>query len=322
MQALLYTDLPGVPLLNRGKVRDIYDLGDRLLIVASDRISAFDVVMPNGIPDKGKILTGLSLFWFDLLARIAPNHLLETDVARYPDPLPRFADQLAGRSMVVTKARVMPIECVVRGYLAGGGWKEYQQSGAICGIGLPPGLAESAQLPEPIFTPSTKASSGHDINITPAQAADMVGDEVFHGLRDRSLAIYRAAADYAREHGIIIADTKFEFGQRLGAASSQAGVGAAQSGDRAQESGDGVPELLLIDEVLTPDSSRFWDAAIYRPGASQDSFDKQYVRDYLETLDWNKEPPAPELPPDVVARTREKYLEAYRRLVGKELNLK
>ena len=312
--ALLHTELPGVSLLNRGKVRDIYDLEDRLLIVATDRISAFDVVMPNGIPDKGKILTGLSLFWFDLLADIAPNHLLETDVARYPDPLPRYRDQLVGRSMVVTKARVMPIECVVRGYLAGSGWKDYRQTGAICGIALPPGLEESARLPEPVFTPSTKAASGHDMNITPAQAADMVGDELFHELRDRSLAIYRAAADYARERGIIIADTKFEFGQRVGATSAEVGTGAARSGDHA-------PGLLLIDEVLTPDSSRFWDAAIYRPGVSQDSFDKQYVRDYLETLDWNKEPPAPELPPEVVAGTREKYLEAYHRLVGRELNL-
>jgi len=312
--ALLYTDLPGVPLFNRGKVRDIYDLGERLLIIATDRISAFDVVMPNGIPDKGKILTALSLFWFDLLADVTPNHLLETDVARYPDPLPRYGDQLAGRSMLVTKARVLPVECVVRGYLAGSGWKDYRSTGSICGIGLPPGLEESAQLPEPIFTPATKAASGHDENITPARAADMVGEELFHRLRDQSLMIYGVAAQYARERGIIIADTKFEFGRCLGAASSEVAIGSARSGDRA-------PELLLIDEVLTPDSSRFWDAAIYRLGASQDSFDKQYVRDYLETLDWNKEPPAPELPPEVVARTREKYLEAYRRLVGEELNL-
>jgi len=299
--ALLYTDLPDVALFNRGKVRDIYDLGERLLIVATDRISAFDVVMPNGIPDKGKILTALSLFWFELLGDMAPNHLVESDVASYPQPLPRYREQLAGRSMLVTKARVLPVECVVRGYLAGGGWKDYQRTGAICGIALPPGLEESAQLPEPIFTPSTKAASGHDENITPTQAAAMVGEELFHRLRDQSLALYGAAADCARQCGIIIADTKFEFGLRPTEADDD--------------------QLLLIDEVLTPDSSRFWDAADYRPGVRQDSFDKQYVRDYLETLDWNKEPPAPALPPEVVARTREKYLEAYRRLVGAELDL-
>ena len=309
-EALLYTSLPGVPLFNRGKVRDVYDLGDSLLIVASDRISAFDVVMPNGIPDKGKILTALSLFWFRLLGDITPHHLLETDVARYPDSLSRYRDQLVGRSMVVTKARVLPVECVVRGYLAGSGWKDYRATGGICGIPLPPGLEESAQLPEPIFTPSTKAVSGHDENITPARAADIVGDEVFHKLRDQSLTIYRAAADYARERGVIIADTKFEFGVCEGH-SGRLKTGGAQAGS----------EILLIDEVLTPDSSRFWDGAEYRPGTSQDSFDKQYVRDYLETLAWNKEPPAPELPPEVVARTRDKYLEAYRRLVGEELDV-
>jgi len=309
-KALLHTSLPGVPLFNRGKVRDVYDLGDSLLIVASDRISAFDVVMPNGIPDKGKILTALSLFWFRLLGDITPHHLLETDVARYPDPLPRYRDQLVGRSMVVTKATVLPVECVVRGYLAGSGWKDYRATGGICGIPLPAGLEESSQLPEPIFTPSTKAVSGHDENITPARAADMVGDEVFHKLRDQSLTIYRAAADYARQRGVIIADTKFEFGVCEG------------HSDRLKTGGaEGGSEILLIDEVLTPDSSRFWDAAEYRPGTSQDSFDKQYVRDYLETLAWNKEPPAPELPPEVVARTREKYLEAYRRLVGEELDV-
>ena len=300
-EALRYTDLPGVLLFNRGKVRDIYDLGDNLLIVATDRISAFDVVMPNGIPDKGKILTALSLFWFELLGDITAHHVVDTDVARYPDPLPQHRDQLAGRSMLVTKARVLPIECVVRGYLAGSGWKEYRQTGSICGIALPPGLEESAQLPEPIFTPATKAESGHDENISPARAADMVGEELFHRVRERSLALYQAAADCARERGIIIADTKFEFGVL----------------DSPAEGAD----ILLVDEVLTPDSSRFWDVADYRPGTSQDSFDKQYVRDYLETLDWDKQPPAPELPPQVVARTREKYLQAYRRLVGEELDL-
>ena len=295
-EALLYTNLPGVALFNRGKVRDIYDLGEYLVIVATDRISAFDVVMPNGIPDKGKILTALSLFWFELLGGITPHHLAETDPGRYPDPLPEHADQLAGRSMLVVKARVLPIECVVRGYLAGSGWKEYRERGSVCGIDLPPGLQESGQLPELIFTPATKAASGHDENITPAKAADMVGEEVFHEVRDRSLAIYSFAADYARERGIIIADTKFEFGRR-------------------------GEDILLIDEVLTPDSSRLWDLAEYHPGRSQDSFDKQYVRDYLETLDWNKEPPAPELPAEVVARTHAKYLEAYRRLVGHDLEL-
>jgi phosphoribosylaminoimidazole-succinocarboxamide synthase len=306
-QALLKTSLPGVALFNRGKVRDIYDLGERLLIVATDRISAFDVVMPNGIPGKGKILTALSLFWFDLLRDIAPNHLLAGDVAHYPQPLPRYRDQLEGRSMLVVKARVLPIECVVRGYLAGSGWKEYRQTGGICGIELPVGLRESAQLPEPIFTPATKAASGHDLNISPARAADMIGDALFHKLRDLSLALYRTAAAYALERGIVIADTKFEFGlpHATAAAGDDPAAGAAP---------------LLIDEVLTPDSSRFWDAADYRVGQPQDSFDKQYVRDYLETLAWNKEPPAPDLPPEVVARTREKYLEAYRRLVGRDLD--
>jgi len=311
-EALLYTNLPGVALFNRGKVRDIYDLGEYLVIVATDRISAFDVVMPNGIPDKGKILTALSLFWFELLGGIARHHLVETDPGRFPDPLPEHADQLAGRSMLVVKARVLPIECVVRGYLAGSGWKEYRERGSVCGIDLPPGLQESGQLPGLIFTPATKAASGHDENIAPAKAADMVGEEVFHEVRDRSLAIYSFAANYARERGIIIADTKFEFG--LGARTSDRACSIATPKEVA-------PNLLLIDEVLTPDSSRFWDLAEYHPGRSQDSFDKQYVRDYLETLDWNKEPPAPELPPEVVARTRAKYLEAYRRLVGHDLEL-
>jgi len=314
-KALLETNLPGVALFNRGKVRDIYDLGDRLLIVATDRISAFDVIMPNGIPGKGKVLTALSLFWFDLLRDLAPNHLLASDVACYPEPLPRCRDQLEGRSMLVTKARVLPIECVVRGYLAGSGWKDYRQTGGICGIALPAGLQESAQLPEAIFTPATKAASGHDLNISPTQAADMVGEELFHKLRDLSLALYRTAGAYALERGIIIADTKFEFG--LPDATAQDACGAPPTDGGAATDG----EPLLIDEVLTPDSSRFWDAADYRVGQSQDSFDKQYVRDYLETLAWNKEPPAPKLPPEVVARTREKYLQAYRRLVGEDLDL-
>jgi phosphoribosylaminoimidazole-succinocarboxamide synthase len=302
-EALLHTSLPEVPLLNRGKIRDIYDVGEHLLIVASDRISAFDVVMPNGIPDKGKILTALSLFWFDLLCDVTPNHVIETDVARFPEPLPRYADQLAGRSMLVVKAEVLPVECLVRGYavLGGAGWKEYHEQGTISGIALPPDLVEAQRLAESIFTPTTKAQSGHDENITLSQAAGMVGEELLHEIRDRSLAIYRCAGEYARERGIIIADTKFEFGLR--------------------RSGGGPADLLLIDEVLTPDSSRFWDMAAYQPGRDQDSFDKQYLREYLKALGWNKEPPAPELPPVVVARTREKYLEAYRRLVGKELTV-
>jgi phosphoribosylaminoimidazole-succinocarboxamide synthase len=302
-EALLYTSLPEVPLFNRGKVRDIYDLGDRLLIVASDRISAFDVVMPNGIPDKGKVLTALSLFWFRLLGDIVPNHVLETDVARYPDPLPKYRNQLDGRSMVVVKAEVVPVECLVRGYvvLAGAGWKEYHEKGTISGIALPRGLVEAQQLDEPIFTPTTKATTGHDENITPSQAIEIVGEALFHEIRHRTLAIYRFASDYARQRGIIIADTKFEFGVRNG--------------------GRGAADLLLIDEALTPDSSRFWDLANYQPGRSQESFDKQYVREYLNTLNWNRQPPAPELPPEVVARTRDKYLEAYRRLVGEELQL-
>jgi phosphoribosylaminoimidazole-succinocarboxamide synthase len=301
-QALLYTDLPGVPLLRRGKIRDIYDVGEQLLIVASDRISAFDIVMPNGIPDKGKILTALSLFWFDLLRDVTPNHVIETDVARFPEPLPNYADQLAGRSMLVVKAHVLPVECMARGYvvvLSGAGWQEYHERGTISGIPLPPDLAEAQQLADPIFTPTTKAQTGHDENITLPQAAEIVGEDLLNEIRDRSLAIYRRAGEYARERGMIIADTKFEFGTRKA---------------------DGGPaDVLLIDEVLTPDSSRFWDMAAYQPGRVQDSFDKQPLREYLRGLGWNMEPPAPELPPAVVAQTRDKYLEAYRRLVGEEL---
>jgi len=300
-QALLYTDLPGVRLLNRGKIRDIYDLGEQLLIVASDRISAFDVVMPNGIPDKGKILTALSLFWFDLLLHVTPNHVIETDVTRFPEPLPQYADQLAGRSMLVVKAQVLPVECLVRGYvvLSGAGWQEYHERGTISGIALPADLMEAQQLAEPIFTPTTKAQTGHDENITLSQATEMIGEALLHEIRDRTLAIYRRASDYARERGMIIADIKFEFGTRT--------------------RGGGPADVLLIDEVLTPDSSRFWDMAAYQLGRVQDSFDKQPLRDYLRSLGWNREPPAPELPPAVVAQAREKYLEAYRRLVGKEL---
>ncbi len=298
---LLRSNLPGIPLVNRGKVRDVYAIDDqRLLFVASDRLSAFDVVMPNGIPDKGRILTQISLFWFQRLrdmirSFVVRTHLISANAGVYPNQLKPFHDQLDGRSMLVRKLKIVPIECIVRGYLSGSGWKDYQQTGTICGIKLPEGLRESDKLPEPIFTPSTKAESGHDINISPAQAATIVGERLAGQLADYSLALYKAAADYARMRGIIIADTKFEFG--------------------LDEGGN----LVLADEVLTPDSSRFWDVETYQPGRPQDSFDKQFVRDYLETLDWNKEPPGPELPEEVVLKTREKYLEAYSRLTGKTL---
>ena len=291
---ILETNLPGIKLLSRGKVRDIYEVGDELLIVATDRISAFDYILPTGIPRKGEVLTQLSLFWFDFLKDVVPTHIITADVDAYPEPLPQFRDQLAGRSMLVTRAEMLPIECVARGYLAGSGWKDYQRTGAVCGVELPPGLQESSQLPEPIFTPATKATSGHDINISFEEAAGMVGRDVAEKVRDLTLDIYSRAAEYARERGIIIADTKFEFGFVDG-------------------------ELVLADEVLTPDSSRFWPADEYEPGRPQRSFDKQYVRDYLESVHWDKKPPAPALPPEVARNTSEKYLEAYRRLSGKEL---
>ena len=294
-QALLQSDLPFPA--RRGKVRDVYDLGERLLIVATDRISAFDYVMPNGIPDKGRILTALSLFWFDKLAGRFENHLLESDVSHYPTELRRFEPQLRGRSMLVRKARVIPIECVARGYLAGSGWKEYRQTGTVCGVRLPPGLRQCDRLPEPIFTPATKEESGHDVNIDFAEAARRVGANVAESLRSRTLEIYRGAAAYAESRGVIIADTKFEFGQLH----------------------DG--RLILVDEVLTPDSSRFWPADEYQPGRDQPSFDKQFVRNYLEGLDWDKTPPAPPLPPDVVEGTRQRYLEAYEKLTGRKLPL-
>jgi phosphoribosylaminoimidazole-succinocarboxamide synthase len=293
-EPILQLDLPGVKKLRSGKVRDIFDLGDALLLVASDRISAFDVIMPNGIPRKGEVLTQISHFWFEKCASLVPNHLL----ARANDPLPKnlqpFADQLARRSMIVKKAKPLAIECIVRGYLSGSGWKEYKQAQTVCGINLPAGLTESAELPEPIFTPSTKAEAGHDENISFAQAQKIVGADLAAQARDLSLKIYRAGRDYARQRGIIIADTKFEFGLSDG-------------------------ELILIDEVMTPDSSRFWPADQYQPGRGQPSFDKQFVRDYLETLDWNKIPPGPKLPDDVVAKTSAKYLEAYEKLTGKKL---
>ncbi|RKY64042.1 MAG: phosphoribosylaminoimidazolesuccinocarboxamide synthase [Candidatus Latescibacterota bacterium] len=291
MDALTTVQLPGVPKFSSGKVREIFDLGDELLIVATDRISAFDCVLPTGIPDKGKVLTALSVFWFRFLEDLTEHHLITADVEEFPPSLRQFRDLLDGRSMLVRKAERIDVECVVRGYLAGSGWREYKSSGSVCGILLPEGLREADRLPEPIFTPATKASSGHDENITFGRVADMVGEELAEKLRDRSIALYEKARRYAEERGIIVADTKFEFGLRDG-------------------------KLILIDEVLTPDSSRFWPKERYSPGRSQESFDKQYVRDYLESLDWDKDPPAPPLSEDVVRRTREKYVEAYRRLVG------
>jgi len=293
-EPLLQVELPGLQKLKSGKVRDIFDLGEHLLFVASDRISAFDVIMPNGIPRKGEVLTQISYFWFAQTESFQANHI----VSRPGDPLPPalqpFASKLARRSMLVKKAQPLAIECVVRGYLAGSGWKEYRQQQTVCGIKLPPGLKESSELPEPIFTPATKAETGHDENISFEKAAQIVGRDLAERVRTASLKIYNFARDYARKRGIIIADTKFEFGLLNG-------------------------QLLLIDEVLTPDSSRFWPADRYAPGKGQPSFDKQFVRDYLETLDWNKTPPAPALPPEVVARTQGKYLEAFERLTGKKL---
>jgi phosphoribosylaminoimidazole-succinocarboxamide synthase len=293
-ETLLTLDLPGIRKVKSGKVRDIFDLGENLLFVATDRISAFDCIMPNGIPRKGEVLTQISYFWFGQTEKFQPNHL----VSRAGDPLPAalrpFASQVGKRSMIVKKAQPLAIECVVRGYLAGSGWKEYRQQQTVCGIKLPAGLKESSELPEPIFTPATKAETGHDENISFEQAAEIVGPDIAERARAASLKIYRHARDYARQRGIIIADTKFEFGLLNG-------------------------ELILIDEVLTPDSSRFWPADQYQPGKGQPSFDKQFVRDYLETLEWNKTPPAPALPPEVIARTQSKYLEAYERLTGAKL---
>jgi phosphoribosylaminoimidazole-succinocarboxamide synthase len=284
------TSLPGLP-VRRGKVRDVYDLGDRLLLVSTDRISAFDWVLPTGIPDKGRVLTQIAAFWFGVLGE--PNHLITTDVAKMDLPAGADLRMLAGRSTLCRKTQVVPIECVVRGYLAGSGWKEYQQSGTVCGIRLPPGLTESARLPEPIFTPSTKAAEGHDENISFQRVVDEVGGDLADQLRRRSLQIFQRGSEYARQRGIIIADTKFEFGQ----------VGG---------------ELLLIDEVLTPDSSRFWPADHYAPGRSQPSFDKQFVRDWLSSTAWDKNSPPPALPDDIVAKTRQKYIEAYERLTDRE----
>jgi phosphoribosylaminoimidazole-succinocarboxamide synthase len=292
MKTIRETNFAGLTPSARGKVRDIYDLGDKLLIVATDRLSAFDVVMATPIPDKGRVLTQLSLFWFNLLRDVIPNHVLSSD--NFPTPFDKFADDLAGRSMVVRKTKPLPIECVARGYLSGSGWKEYRATGKVCGIALPSGLIESDKLPEPIFTPATKAASGHDENISFEHAAEILGKSLAEKVRGITLEIYRRAAAYAAQRGILLADTKFEFGLLH-------------------------EELIWIDEALTPDSSRFWAAAQYHPGGAQPSFDKQFVRDYLERIQWPKTPPGPELPPEVVAATRAKYREAYRILVGHEL---
>jgi phosphoribosylaminoimidazole-succinocarboxamide synthase len=292
---LLQTDFPDLELHASGKVRDIYRVGaDHLLFVATDRISAFDYVLATGIPQKGRVLTQLSLFWFDFLKNTVPNHLVTADVHKYPAELQKYAAQLRGRSMLVMRADMITIECVVRGYLSGSGWKEYKSNGKVCGIELPAGLRESDKLPEPIFTPAIKASSGHDENISFDHMVELAGGELSEKLRDLSIKIYQTAADYAETRGIIIADTKFEFGQ------TPAG-------------------LVLADEVLTPDSSRFWPKDKYKAGGPQDSFDKQYVRDYLEAIKWNKQPPAPALPPEVAARTSEKYVEAYTQMTGHPL---
>lgn len=293
-EPLLNIDIPGIKKLRRGKVREVFDLDDALLLVATDRISAFDCVMPNGIPRKGEVLTQLSFFWFGRFAGLVPNQLLAGPTDPLPARLAPYAELLARRSMLVKKAKPLPVECVVRGYLAGSGWKEYRTSQTVCGIKLPAGLREAEELPEPIFTPATKAETGHDENISFDRVESILGSDLANQVRDYSLTLYRSARDYAKDRGIIIADTKFEFGLHN-------------------------EQLILIDEVLTPDSSRFWPADTYEPGRSQASFDKQFVRDYLESINWNKTPPAPPLPPEVVTRTQQKYLEAYERLTGQPL---
>jgi phosphoribosylaminoimidazole-succinocarboxamide synthase len=297
MKALLKTDLGATPLVGRGKVRDLYAVDDALLLVATDRISAFDHVLATGIPGKGKILTQISLFWFNLLSDLVPNHIIASDVAHFPAALRPYADQLEGRSMLVKRAHMYPVECVARGYLAGSGWKEYVNEQTVCGIPLPAGLKDGSKLPEAIFTPATKSEGGaHDENISFAAAEKVLGADVAAELRRLTLAIYTRAAEHAEDRGLILADTKFEFGILNGA-------------------------ILLADEVLTPDSSRFWEASAWKPGGAQPSFDKQFVRDYLESIRWNKQAPAPPLPDDVVQRTLDKYLEAFRRLTGKDLEL-
>ena len=297
MTALLTTNLGATPLLGRGKVRDLYEVGDALLMVATDRISAFDHVLGTGIPGKGKILTQISLFWFDLLKDLVPNHLITAKVSEFPASLQPFADQLEGRSMLVRRANMFPVECVARGYLAGSGWKEYKSAGTVCGIALPAGLLDGSRLPEPAFTPATKSQDGaHDENISFAQTEKLLGNADAAELRRLTLALYGKALNHATSCGLILADTKFEFG-------------------RTQEG------IILADEVLTPDSSRFWEASAWKPGGAQASFDKQFVRDYLESINWNKQASAPSLPADVAERTQAKYLEAFRRLTGRELSL-
>ena len=291
--AIWQTDFPGLPLLSRGKVRDLYQVNGDLLLVATDRLSAFDVVLPTPIPDKGKVLTQLSRFWFDTLQDVTPNHLIST--TDFPAQVQEFRDALAGRTMLCRKTQPLLVECVVRGYLSGSGWKDYRSSGSVCGIPLPPGLGESARLPEPIFTPATKAASGHDENISFDEMVARIGGPLAEQLRAISMDLYRRAADFAEPRGILLADTKFEFGL----------IGS---------------QVIWIDEALTPDSSRFWPAQGYAPGRPQPSFDKQYVRDYLEKIGWNKQPPAPDLPAEIVAATRAKYREAYRLLTGRELS--
>ena len=293
MNCITTTDLEGFKLFRRGKVRDVYDLGDKLLIISSDRISCFDLVLPTPIPYKGIVLNQISQFWFSLTRDIIENHLLSADVQNYPEPLKEYTDILKDRSMLVKKSRPLAIECIVRGYLSGSGWKEYQQKGSVCGQKLPEGLQESEKLPQPIFTPSTKADVGHDLNIDDQAAIKITGRDVYEQAKSRSLAIYQKASEYALKRGIIIADTKFEFGLFQ-------------------------DKLILIDEVLTPDSSRFWPVDSYAKGRGQASFDKQFVRDYLEGLGWDKNPPAPDLPPDIVQKTSEKYLEAYAMLTGQK----
>jgi len=302
MKVLRDTQFAGLTPTVRGKVRDVYDLDDKLLIVATDRLSAFDVILPTPIPDKGRVLTQLSLFWFHLLKDVIPNHVV--NATDFPPPFDKFKDELAGRSMVVQKTQPLPIECVVRGYVSGSGWKDYLTTGQICGIPLPAGLRESDRLPEPIFTPATKATTGHDENISFERAASLIGKELAEKVRGVSLEIYRRAAAYAEPRGVILADTKFEFG-----------ILYHRARDRAA-----ADDLMWIDEALTPDSSRFWSAAHYGPGGPQASFDKQFVRDYLERMQWPKTPPGPELPPEVVEATRAKYREAYRILAGRELD--
>ncbi|MGB2781846.1 MAG: phosphoribosylaminoimidazolesuccinocarboxamide synthase, partial [Phycisphaerae bacterium] len=286
------THLEGLA-VRRGKVRDVYDLGNQILIVATDRISAYDVVMPTGIPDKGRLLTQISLWWFEFLADVTPNHLVTADVRKMPEAVRAQAETLEGRSMLCRKADVFPVECVVRGYLAGSGWREYEAHGTVCGISLPKGLAQCDRLPEPLFTPATKAESGHDENISLERAGEIIGAETAEELRRRSVAVYAKAAQVARERGILIADTKFEWGRADG-------------------------KIILVDEALTPDSSRFWPADSYEPGHDQPSFDKQFLRNWLDTLSWDKKPPGPELPDDIVSSTRARYVEAYERLTGKK----